>query len=61
LRHVGFKYTDVSEEHTASITIRAMMMEAVRISETSVYNNEATRRSIPEGYHLKVAILLELS
>jgi hypothetical protein len=30
----------------------ALMMEAVCTSETSVYYNETTRRSIPEGYHL---------
>jgi hypothetical protein len=38
---------------TASI-IRfiALMMEAVRISETSVYFNETTRRYVPEGYNL---------
>jgi hypothetical protein len=28
------------------------MTEAVRISETSVYSNETTRRCIPEDYNL---------
>jgi hypothetical protein len=40
---VSFKYSDVSEVRTA-VTI-----EAVCTSETSVYFNDATRRSIPEG------------
>jgi hypothetical protein len=30
----------------------ALMMEAVRMSETSMYLKETTRRHIPEGYHL---------
>jgi hypothetical protein len=30
--------------------IRAMMMEAVCISETSVYFNETTQHCIPEGW-----------
>jgi hypothetical protein len=30
----------------------ALMMEAVRTSETSVYFNETTWRYIPEGYHI---------
>jgi hypothetical protein len=29
----------------------ALIMEAVRISETSIYFNETTRRFIPEGCH----------
>jgi hypothetical protein len=41
---------DLSEVRTASII--AIMMEAVRTSETSVYY-ESTRRCIPEGYHLQ--------
>jgi hypothetical protein len=41
----------ISEVRTASI-FRAMMMEAVRKSETSVYYNETIRRNIPEDYHL---------
>jgi hypothetical protein len=39
--------TDVSDLHTASI-IRALIMEAVRISETSVNFNVTTRHYIPE-------------
>jgi hypothetical protein len=31
----------------------ALMMDAVRTSETSVYFNETTRRYIPEGCHLQ--------
>jgi hypothetical protein len=38
---------DVSDVHTVSIII-ALMMEAVRTFETSVYSNETTRRYIPE-------------
>jgi hypothetical protein len=30
-----------------------VMMEAVRISETSVYSVETARRCIPEGSHLQ--------
>jgi hypothetical protein len=41
---------DVSEVHTASI-IKAMM-EAVRISESSVNINSTTRRYIPEDFKL---------
>jgi hypothetical protein len=37
---------DVSGMHTAFII--ALMMEAVRTSETSVYLNKATRRYLPE-------------
>jgi hypothetical protein len=48
-RVVSLKQTDVSEVHTAPII--ALMMEAVRTSETSVYN-ETTRRYIPESCHL---------
>jgi predicted secreted protein len=32
----------------------ALMMEAVRTSETSVYSNETTARYIPEGSNLQV-------
>jgi hypothetical protein len=32
--------------------IIALMMDAVRTSETSVYFNGATRRYIPQGYHI---------
>jgi hypothetical protein len=38
---------------TASIII-ALMMEAVRTYETSVYFNETTRRYTPEGCHLRL-------
>jgi hypothetical protein len=41
------KLTDVSEVRTASIII-ALMMEAVRTSETSVNFIVTTRRYIPE-------------
>jgi hypothetical protein len=37
------------EINTASIGLK---MEAVRISETSVYSNETTRRYISEGSNL---------
>jgi hypothetical protein len=47
-RVVTLKLTDVSEVHTASIIIIALMMEAVRTSETSVNFNVTTRRCIPE-------------
>jgi hypothetical protein len=33
------------------------LMEAVRISETSVYINETARRYIPEGCHLLTPLL----
>jgi hypothetical protein len=36
-------------------------MEAVRISETSVYSNETTRRYIPEGASLQFTLLTEAS
>jgi hypothetical protein len=49
LRRVVTSYlTDVSEVRTAS----ALMMEAVRPSETSVNFYETTRRNISEGCHL---------
>jgi hypothetical protein len=44
---VSLEWTGVSEVNTASI-IRAVIMEAVRTSETSVHSNEGTRRYIPE-------------
>jgi hypothetical protein len=34
-----------------------MLVEAVRISETSVYSNETARRYIPESSHLQEIIL----
>jgi hypothetical protein len=43
--------TDVSEVRTVSI-IRALMMEAVHATETSVYSNETARLYIPEGSNL---------
>jgi hypothetical protein len=46
------KFTDASEVGPASIS-RAMMMEAVRTSETSVSFNVTTRRYIPEGSKLQ--------
>jgi hypothetical protein len=49
--------TNVAEVRTASIIrviIIALMMEAVRTFETSVYSNENTRRYIPEGFNLQV-------
>jgi hypothetical protein len=49
------KWTDVSEVHTASIirAMNALMMEAVRTSNTSVHFNVTTRRYIPENYKFK--------
>jgi hypothetical protein len=47
----SWKSTNVSEVLTAS-TIRAMMMEAVHTSETSVNLYQTTRRKISEGCHL---------
>jgi hypothetical protein len=35
----------------------SLMMGAVRISETSVYSNDTTRRYIPEGCHLQLQLL----
>jgi hypothetical protein len=48
--------TDVSEVCTASIFI-AMMMEAVRTSETSVSFNVTTRRYIPEDSKVQYCML----
>jgi hypothetical protein len=36
-----------------SMLFIALMMEAVRTSETLVYSSETTRRYIPEGSHLQ--------
>jgi hypothetical protein len=36
-------------------------MEAVRISETSVYFNETTRRCIPEGCHHPITQLIRIT
>jgi hypothetical protein len=48
------KYTDVSEMRTGSIirVIIGLIMEAVRISETSVYFNETALfpRRLPSSY-----------
>jgi hypothetical protein len=45
---VRYKKTDVSEVRSASIVIMiAVMMEAVRTSETLVYFKETTQRHIP--------------
>jgi hypothetical protein len=49
-RVVTLKLTDVSEMRTSSII--ALMMEAVRTSETSVSFNVSTRRYIPEDSKL---------
>jgi hypothetical protein len=43
---VVLKYTDVSEVRTEFI---ALIMDAVRTSETSVYFDDTTRRYIPES------------
>jgi hypothetical protein len=67
-----FKLTDVTVVQTASIitamlmaavrpsdtSVRAMMMEAVRTSETSVNLNMTTRRYIPEDSKLQYAFAL---
>jgi hypothetical protein len=45
--------TDVSEVPAASIII-ALMMEAARTSETSVYIQLKTRQYIPEDSELKI-------
>jgi hypothetical protein len=39
-------------EAVRRIRLIALMMEAVRTSETSVYFNETTQHCIPEGCHL---------
>jgi hypothetical protein len=41
-------------EETFAVHSEALMIEAVRTSETSVYFNEATRRNSLEGYYLHV-------
>jgi hypothetical protein len=43
------------------IIITALMMEAVRTSETSVYSNKTTRRYIPEGSNLDLALSVKLN
>jgi hypothetical protein len=52
---VSLAWTDVTEVRTASI-FRAMMMEAVRTSETSVHSNETTLRHIPEDCKLNTHV-----
>jgi hypothetical protein len=42
------------------ILIITMMTETVRISGTSVYSNETSRRYIPEGSHLHTVSLENL-
>jgi hypothetical protein len=37
----------------AQYSLVALMMEAARTSQTSVYFNETARRYIPEGYRLQ--------
>jgi hypothetical protein len=49
-RIVWFKHTDVSEMCTTTIIMA--MIEAVCLSETSVYFNQTTRIYIPEGCYL---------
>jgi hypothetical protein len=48
-------YTHISEIRTAFFIkeIIAMLKEAVRTFETSVYFNETTRRYVAEGYHVQ--------
>jgi hypothetical protein len=41
---------------TAFIVI-GLMMNAVRVTETSVYYNETTRRNIPEGSNLRMNLI----
>jgi hypothetical protein len=50
------EYTDVSEVPTA---FNALMMEAVRISETVFYSDEITRRYIPEDSYVHLTIRLQ--
>jgi hypothetical protein len=50
------EYTDVSEVHTASII--ALMMEAIRPSETLIYSKEATQHYIPEVYKLSTLLYI---
>jgi hypothetical protein len=53
------KLPDVSEVRTASIT--ALMMEAVRTSETQVNFNMTIRRYIPEDTKLHVPKVMHLN
>jgi hypothetical protein len=36
-----------------AIAFLALIMEAVRTSETQIYFNDTTRRCIPQGYYLQ--------
>jgi hypothetical protein len=45
------EYTPVQSGIAFIIRVTMMMMEAIRISETSVYS-ETTRRYVPEGSHI---------
>jgi hypothetical protein len=40
----------------AAFKVITVMMEAVRISETSVHFNESTWRYIPQGFHFHVSL-----
>jgi hypothetical protein len=42
-------FSKVSDSAYIISEMKAVMLEAVRISETSVYSNETIRRYIPEG------------
>jgi hypothetical protein len=42
----------------SSVSIIALMMEAVRVSVTSVYSNEATRRCVTESCYLQLSLVL---
>jgi hypothetical protein len=48
-----FRGTYCLHHQVDSVSFIALMMEAVRISKTSVYFNETTQRHIPEGCHLQ--------
>jgi hypothetical protein len=56
-RVVTLKLADFSEARTAAI---ALMMEAVRISETSIIFNVTTRRYIPEDCKVHILNLFPL-
>jgi hypothetical protein len=49
---VWWKFTDVSEMHTASIV--GLIFEALSTSETSVNIYQRTQRNIPEDSHLRL-------
>jgi hypothetical protein len=44
----------------SSASIIRAMVDAVRISETSIYFNETTRRYVTEGRHLKPTLTSRL-